>query len=63
MVHVRSHTRFRLVEPPALGLFTPVVMAAERTVLVFPYNSLSWENSFGLRLPTTDWELTMYRAS
>jgi hypothetical protein len=33
------------------------------TVLAFPYNSLSWENSFGLRLPTTDWELTMYRPS
>ena len=28
------------------------------TVLAFPYNSLNWENSFGLRLPTTDWNLT-----
>jgi hypothetical protein len=29
----------------------PVTLGA---VLAFPYNSLSWENSFGLRLPTTD---------
>ena len=35
----------------------------EQTIPAFPYNSLSWENSFGLRLPTTDWELTMYRPS
>jgi hypothetical protein len=28
--------------------FAPWIM------LALPYNSLSWENSFGFRLPTTD---------
>jgi len=52
-----------LLQPPARGLFLVVMMTAAWTVLAFLYNSLSWENSFGLRLPTTDWEMTMYRPS
>jgi hypothetical protein len=42
-------------------LLEPVVVTALRTVLALPFNSLSWENSFRLRLPATDWELTLYR--
>jgi hypothetical protein len=52
-----------MLQPPALGLLAAMMVPAERTFLAFPYNSLSWENSFGLRLPTTDWEMTMYRPS
>jgi hypothetical protein len=31
-------------------------------MLALPYNSLSWENSFGFRLPTTDWKLILVPA-
>ncbi len=51
-----------MLQPPALGLLAAMMVPAERTFLAFPYNSLSWENSFGLRLPTTDWELTIVPA-
>jgi hypothetical protein len=36
------------------GLLAPMVMTTWRIMLALPYNSLSWENSFGFRLPTTD---------
>jgi hypothetical protein len=43
-------TGFWLLQPPAFGLFAPMVMPAERTVLALLYSSLSWEDSFRFRL-------------
>jgi len=53
----------QLVDLPAGLLLEPVVVSALRTVLALPYNSLSWENSFGFRLSATDWKLTPYQPS